>query len=230
MNDAGPCVVARCVVMLIAGCTSSRTSTPADDETTASLVPTEANDIVWQVESIDALSAGGFAGTHSVRSVDDHGDVGLGTFDSLDGEMVIVVDVMFQVLSDGSVVEADPALSTPFAQTTTFDADEPIDVQAPVSCDELGASIATVVDDEDAVLALQVRGAFSTLTTRSVPKQATPYAPLADVVADQQVTFELGATDDRRSGGHVLGCELVAGTIEVDVASGLTLDLTPQQR
>ncbi len=36
-------------------------------------------------------------------------------------------------------------------------------------------------------------------------------------------------TKGRRAGGHVLACDLLDATIELDVASGLTLDLEPDE-
>ena len=50
----------------------------------------------------------------------EHGDFGLGTFEDLDGEMVIVDGHFFQVRSDGSVQEADDSALSPFALITGF--------------------------------------------------------------------------------------------------------------
>ena len=44
----------------------------------------------------------------------EHGDLGLGTFENLDGEMVIVDGHFFQARSDGSVTEVDDDVLAPF--------------------------------------------------------------------------------------------------------------------
>jgi hypothetical protein len=45
----------------------------------------------------------------------EHGDFGLGTFDRLDGEMVVLDGVVYQVAADGSVHVANDSARTPFA-------------------------------------------------------------------------------------------------------------------
>ena len=50
----------------------------------------------------------------------EHGDLGLGTFESLDGEMVVVDGHSFQVRSDGSVREGQDSALSPFAAVTAF--------------------------------------------------------------------------------------------------------------
>ncbi len=137
-------------------------------------------DEVWQIGTISSLTAGGYDGTHAVSELADHGDLGLGTYDGLDGEMVIVDGVIHQVRTDGSVVEADQGLLTPFAQVTAFDADERIEVDEPLAWEDLPATVKSVVDDDASLVALRIEGQLSMLRTRSVPRQValTPRWPM----------------------------------------------------
>ena len=55
-----------------------------------------------------------------------YGDLGLGTFEQLDGEMVVVDGRVFQVRSNGSVREVADHVMTPFATVTRFRPDAEI--------------------------------------------------------------------------------------------------------
>ena len=49
-----------------------------------------------------------------------HGDFGLGTFDLLDGEMVMLDGRVFQMRADGSVEEVGDEALTPFSYVTFY--------------------------------------------------------------------------------------------------------------
>jgi acetolactate decarboxylase len=50
----------------------------------------------------------------------EHGDFGLGTFENLDGEMVILDGAIYQVRGDGSVKHREDDFQIPFAVVTRF--------------------------------------------------------------------------------------------------------------
>jgi len=58
-----------------------------------------------------------------IANLREHGDLGLGTFEELDGEMVILDGKFYQVRCDGSVREVRDDVLTPFAVITRFSAD-----------------------------------------------------------------------------------------------------------
>ena len=59
-------------------------------------------DTVTQFSTIDALLAGVYEGVASFESVLNEGDFGLGTVEDLDGELVILEGVAYQVRADGT--------------------------------------------------------------------------------------------------------------------------------
>jgi len=73
---------------------------------------------LYQVSTATALVEGIYQGAVRVDTLREHGDLGLGTFENLDGEMVIVDGHFFQVRSDGSVRECDDDVLSPFAVIT----------------------------------------------------------------------------------------------------------------
>jgi acetolactate decarboxylase len=185
-----------------------------------------------------------------------HGDFGLGTFNSLDGEMLVLDGVCYQLRSDGSATVADLGELTPFAAVTSFHPDHTIAVSEPLDRAALRTLIDESVDSTNLMVAVRVAGDFSILRTRTVTKQQRPYRPFTEATQDQQeVTFadvtgtlagfrmpgyEQGISvagyhshfidKDRHHGGHALDYRLVHGTVDISVRSELHLSLqrTPQ--
>src|SRR5437899_1705471 len=81
---------------------------------------------LYQVSTATALVEGIYQGAVRVRTLREHGDLGLGTFENLDGEMVIIDGHFFQVRSDGFVKEVDDDVLCPFAVVTRFAPDSAI--------------------------------------------------------------------------------------------------------
>ncbi|MDP3426462.1 MAG: acetolactate decarboxylase [Humidesulfovibrio sp.] len=195
-----------------------------------------------QIGVIDALLAGGYDGSVAVGDLpslnDGLGDIGLGTFDALDGEMVILDAVVYQVLSSGQVRRADPRVTTPFAQVLRFRPGKSLTLPANLGLKDLETWLDTALGDTSLFGAVRVEGLFTALKARSVPRQKKPYRPLAEVAKEQSV-FEftqvrgtlvglrgpdyvrgLGVpgwhlhflSQDRTRGGHVLDLTLGSGT------------------
>ena len=116
----------------------------------------------------------------------------------------------------------------------------------------LNAHLDGLVAGRNDFQAIRIDGTFPSLTVRSEPKQTLPYRPLAEVIKEQQVVFELSdvqgtlvgfrvpdyaaalnvpgyhfhfLTDDRRRGGHVLDIETGEGTIQIDEIRSITIAL-----
>ena len=68
-------------------------------------LPEQVRHTLYRVSTVTALVEGIYEGAVQVSTLRNHGDLGLGTFEGLDGEMVIVDVHFFQVRGDGSVRE-----------------------------------------------------------------------------------------------------------------------------
>ncbi|MBI5189758.1 MAG: acetolactate decarboxylase [Nitrospirae bacterium] len=199
-------------------------------------------DTLYQVSSISNLMAGAYAGTETVGELLAHGGFGIGTFDALDGEMVVLDGRCYQVKLDGSARLAVGSQTTPFAEVTEFESDRVGVPAGPLDMDALKAYIDGLAPDTGIPYAVKVTGTFSLVRTRSVPKQGMPYPPLVEAVKGQKtrsmedvkgtlVGFRLPAfmdgvgvpgyhlhfiTDDSRAGGHVLALITSRVTVHLD--------------
>jgi acetolactate decarboxylase len=93
---------------------------------TTNVMPEQVKHSLYQVSTATALVEGVYQGAVQVSTLREHGDLGLGTFEGLDGEMVIVDGHVFQVSSDGSVREVQDDVLSPFAAVTAFSSDKAI--------------------------------------------------------------------------------------------------------
>ena len=122
---------------------------------------------LFQVSAASALVEGVYQGAVTVGQLREHGDLGLGTFDGLDGEMVMVDGDVLQVRADGSVRRAPDDASTPFATVVRFEPDSTFDA----SFDDL-AALQRRLDDQrtsdNVFYAIRVDGAFDLVHTRAM--------------------------------------------------------------
>src|ERR1700733_13521180 len=83
---------------------------------------------VYQTSTMAALLDGIYDGDVTIAELLGHGDFGLGTFNHLDGEMVVLDGTCYRLRADGSATVAGPDDLTPFAAVTQFTADTTIEV------------------------------------------------------------------------------------------------------
>ena len=205
---------------------------------------------LFQVSTSAALVEGLYQGAVRVSRLLAHGDFGLGTFIDLDGEMVVLDGVCYQISPNGSVgvVEGDRLI--PYAVVTRFNAEffkrfHQLDGFAELVsvCDELR-------DSDNVFYAFRVEGRFSLVKTRVM--NAVPEGSNLKVAASGQeeflfesVTgtlvgiwspgfagsfsvpgyhFHFLSTDCSR-GGHVLECKAVDVTVRGCAISELHVSL-----
>jgi acetolactate decarboxylase len=211
--------------------------------------------VLFQASTIGALLDGAFDGDLSFAELAERGDLGLGTLNHLDGEMVALDGEFFRADVDGNVTAVDPAERTPFAVVTRFEPalDERLP-DAELSHEELLARLDALIPAGTASCTIRLDGRFDLVRARSVPRQDPPYRPLTEVVADQHV-FELAGvegtmlgfrfpayaegievpgyhlhfiTADRVCGGHVLDSRSRGLRARLDPSDDLHVELPPR--
>lgn len=228
-------------IILILAVTSIRTFAKAPKE----------NDTIYQVSTIDALMYGLYDGVSSIKDLKKHGDIGIGTFDALDGEMAVVDGRVFKITSDGIAKEVADTEKTPFAAVTHFDKDITYKITGDIDMSALSTLIDSLIPSKNLFYAIRIDGVFSVMKTRSVPRQTKPYRKLIQVVAEQP-TFNYTnisgtvvgfrcpyyvkgsnvpgyhlhfVNDERSKGGHVLALTIKDATLYIDTSAQLKVVL-----
>jgi acetolactate decarboxylase len=210
--------------------------------------------VLFQASTIGALLEGAYDGDLSFAELGEHGDLGLGTLNGLDGEMIALDGRFYRADVDGEVGEVPGETLTPFAVVTPFAPTIDAEVESALDHDGLLARLDELIPSGAASCAIRIDGRFERVRARSVPRQSPPYRPLTEVVAAQHV-FELAdvegtmlgfrfpdyvdgieasgyhlhfISEDRARGGHVLGSRCSETLrIRLDPSSDLHVELPP---
>lgn len=189
------------------------------------------NNRIYLCAPINALVEGIYEQKIPFTDIKKHGDFGLGTFDNLDGEMIMLDGTIYQMTADGRVYEVDEEGLTPFACVTFYQ---------PLTHDELHEELdykdflqwlQALLPSPNIFYAIRIDGVFRHVKLRSVPKQEN-YRPLVEVAAEQPI-FEFTDIEgtlagfftpsymsslsvpglhlhflsaDRQHGGHLISC------------------------
>lgn len=233
------------------GCTPAAV-TPTAATSNAKRTAVAVEDVLVQFSLLAALAADDYVGGPTLGEMLKRGDFGVGTFNRLDGEMIVLDGQVFQALANGTVRPADPNGTTPFASITFFEADGRITPLSAASLADLDEQLDRKLAAPNSPYALRIAGTFAELTLRSVPAQTPPFRPLVEVVRDEQITWQranvsgtlvglrcpawMGTinvsgyhwhflSDDRRTGGHVLNCEFTDLKLEFDECTSIVIEL-----
>jgi len=218
-------------------------------------IPAESagQDTLYQVSTIDALMQGVYDGDVTVAEIKKHGNFGIGTFDRLDGEMIVLDARVWQAKADGTVLPAADNQTTPFATVTNFDTDiRQTTTDSAMNFSGFATTMAAQIPSQNMIYAVKIHGTFPSVTVRAIPAQEPPYPTLTEAAKTQGVhtytnvtgtvvgfytpTFLKGLNaqgyhlhflaDDHLRGGHILDLVVPPESIvEYDVTPEFTMAL-----
>ena len=139
-------------------------------------------EVIYQTSTINALLDEVYDGNVTFGELKRHGDLGLGTFNNLDGEMIGLDGEFYQIKADGVAYPVDDSMKTPFAIVTFFEPDKTIVFKKPVNYGQLKLYLDGMLPTENIFYAFKIEGTFKYIKARSVPGQNKPYPPLVEIV------------------------------------------------
>lgn len=148
-------------------------------------------EVINQTALLQSLTLGYYDGSVTVGQLKELGDTGIGTFDGVDGELIMLDGHVYQAAGDGSLNEMDDDVTVPFCDVTFFDADTTVDLGAVSSLDELKSMLDEQVAQlgENNFYMVQIAANCSSIYVRSEYGQTEPYEPLAQVLERDQTEF-----------------------------------------
>lgn len=220
---------------------------------------TQNREAVYQVSLLQSLTEGDFEGSVPVGDLKRHGDTGIGTFDGLNGELVMLDGEVWQAAGDGSVNLMEDTATIPFGNVTFLDSDETLDVSGAESFEALLKQLNGRVAELgiNYFYAVRIDGTFDKMNVRSEHKQEKPYPTIVEALAVDQTFFDLEevegsmvgmycppyaadmnsagwhfhfVTADRSQGGHVLDCVVSKATATIDQTKEFDLALPGSQK
>lgn len=141
---------------------------------------------IFQVSTSGAIVRGLYQGCVSVADLRRHGDVGLGTFEDLDGELILIDGHCYQARSDGTVREVDDKELTPFASVVNFAPDRVVTLDRVTSFADLTRQLDELRLSENGNVAFRATGRFTALDVRAARKSEAGI-DLVEAVATQAI-------------------------------------------
>lgn len=205
---------------------------------------------VYLCAPVNALVEGIYEENIPFTQIKRHGDFGLGTFNDLDGEMVMLDGRVYQIDSKGRVSAIADDQLTPFACVTSFHPSIFAQAESEMEYTTFLQWLSRLLPSPNLFYAIRIEGQFAYIKARSVPKQVC-YRPLVDVAKEQHV-FEFNAVEgtlagfytpdfvaslnvpglhlhflsyDLQEGGHLLECRPQNVRVAIQAISKLELSL-----
>lgn len=143
---------------------------------------------LYQHGTLALLVPGLLDGTITMKELLEHGDTGIGTGEGLDGELVILDGVPYQVDSDGNVNVVKDDFTLPFANSH-FAEYKKLSTVENLSQQELDQKILSMTSN-NTFFSIRMHGTFTDIKTRAVKKSHKPYATLGKTAEDQSIFLE----------------------------------------
>lgn len=191
-----------------------------------------------------------FDGSVPLSDVVAEGDFGIGTFNSVHGEMIVVDKKIYRAVASGEVEEVtDLTELTPYAIVSEFKPDLSQHVQD-LNLKEIQERIDTMrVNEPDGLYSVEVSGHFKYARSRAPDQYEAPYPDLEQLIADQPSStfndidgqllgfytpdflaslgvpgYHLHFIDAARScGGHLQDAYIVEGTIKLQLMQDINI-------
>ena len=167
------------------------------------------NGKMYQVATLQSLMTGYTRAVITVEELMKHGDTGLGTFEDVNGEMIVSGGHCYKALDDGSVIEASPDEGVPFSSVAFLgndEADETEESEEKFSSDRTTFEIENIqdIDSLKAILdnkveewfglnsmhVVRIDGSFSTVSARSEAPLRSQHISLKTILSGTQKSFQ----------------------------------------
>ncbi|MHB8909474.1 MAG: acetolactate decarboxylase [Syntrophales bacterium] len=135
---------------------------------------------VYLSAPVSALMKGLYEENTTIANIRKHGDFGIGTFNDLDGEMVMLDGTVYQLKTDGLAYSVDDAAQVPFACVTFFQPTTVEDVEQDLDDQGFRNLIERLLPSKNMFTAIRIDGHFSSLKVWSIHKQDN-YRPITEV-------------------------------------------------
>ena len=247
MKKRATVLLAAAMLLSLSACAQQPAQTPA--------APVQDTETIYQVALLQSLTQGYYDGIINVSDLKTHGDIGIGTFEGVNGEMIVLDGKVYQALSDGSVQEAADTETVPFSNVTFFDSDVTVDMTEIENMAAFKSALDKTVSEKgkNMFYMIKVNGTFEKMLVRSELKQEKPYKTLDKALETDQREFNyeniagtvvglycpdymsgLNAagwhfhfiSDDKTKGGHILELSFKNAKAELDITPSFDLALS----
>jgi len=210
---------------------------------------------MYQVSTLQALMLGYSRSVVTVEELLQHGDTGLGTFEDVDGEMIVLDGVCYRATNDGSVTIAPMETGVPFAAVTRLEEKRTFELGSFQEIDDLKNALTLRVEEDfglNSMHVVRIDGSFEKVSARSETGTRAHHVTLKDALSKTQRDFFFDnvkgslvciyypdymdginaagwhfhfISEDRKLGGHVFDVKMKEGHVILDKISMIDIQL-----
>ena len=222
--------------------------------TSAAPAPVKNRETIYQIALLQSLAMGYFDGSITVKDLKTHGDTGIGTFEGLDGEMIVLDGVVYRANQDLKINVVKDDVLVPFSNVTFFEKDFSVKLRNLTDKSAFESALNAQVDKHgiNSFYMVKLHGNFNEILIRSESGQVKPYPTLVEALKATQKEFTLQnisgtlvglycpefmsslnstgwhfhfISDDKKIGGHVLDLHLDSGEAQFDKTDNFHMGL-----
>lgn len=210
---------------------------------------------LFQYNTLGALMAGLYGGTMTIGELLTHGNLGVGTLDSIDGELIVLDGKAYQAKGDKTITELSDDVKVPYAAVVFHRAEVIFKQRFSATDEELKTRIESYFDGENLFRSIKITGTFSKMHVRMIPraKEGTKFVEVSHhqpeyieenvkgtivglwtpemfhgvSVAGYHLHF---ISEDFSFGGHVIDFVLEEGEVEIGAVDQLDQAFPVQDR
>ena len=232
------------IVLLLIGCNKTQQKQNSIQE--------KPSDKIYQYSVLAALANKIYDGNLTVAKVKEKGDLGLGTFNGLNGEMIVLDGEVFQFLADGTLLQPDDSELVPFTVVTFFDNDMELEFNVSTNYEKFKSFIEKNLQFKNMAYAIKIEGTFKSLICGSANEQEKPYSKTLSEALEDRPIFEYEnisgtlvgfwypkyvgkinvagfhlhfISDDRKFAGHVIDFQTSDIKVGIDYCDGFEIEL-----
>jgi len=131
-----------------------------------------------------------FEGDLTVKELKTKGDIGLGSYSKLDGELVMLDGISYQITEDGKVSVPKDDAKIVYVNATYFEKDLEFNVSEKVNYDALREQINEKLPSKNMFYGFKIHGNFKSIKCGGLHKQEPPFKHGLDVLIPKRPVFE----------------------------------------
>lgn len=210
---------------------------------------------MYQVSTLQALALGYSRAVVTVRELLSKGNTGLGTFEDVNGEMIVLDGRCYRAAQDGSVQEVEPDAGVPFAAVAPLRSERSFPIRGMPNMASVSTELTLRIEEEfglNSMHVVRIDGTFDKVDARSEAPYRSHHITLKEVLNKNQTAFQFEdirgslvgvyfpdhmdginmpgwhlhfLSEDHCKGGHVFDVAIREGVVRLDKISRIELDL-----
>ncbi len=208
--------------------------------------------IMYQIGLVPAFLNGIYTSDFNFKSLSKKGDIGLGTINQLNGEMIAFDGRFYSIDKNGVASEIADSICTPYAVVSFFKPKYFYNIKDISSLCSLNQHLLTLLENTKLFYMIRIDGEFASLQLRSETCHCSGGIPIAELLDKNQVEFSIEKSkgtlvatfspaytqnmcitnfhyhylnDDKSTGGHVFDLKVVSAQISIQPINRFQLEL-----